>query len=52
MGERGLERSNFNKVAVKFLTVISQKTAMPKDLTQTLRSLKDILSTEMLFVVR
>ena len=36
---------------MKFLTVNLHKTAIPKDLTQNFRDLKDLLSTVMSFVV-
>ena len=41
----------FQRCGPEMSTVIQQKTAMPKDLTQTFRSLKGVISTEMLFVV-
>ena len=51
MPERRRDSSNFTEVAMKFLTVNSHKTAIPKGFTQNFRGLKGLLSTVMSFVV-
>ena len=51
MRERRRDTSNFTEVAMKFLAVNLHKTAIPKDLTQNFRGLKDLLSTVKSFVV-